>query len=440
MNFSVMAQRFRDGAATPRQHLEERLALIEATEPSVRAFVTLNIDGARSAADESGRRYKAGKPLSPIDGMSVGIKDLYETFDMPTQMGSPLFAGKGGMRDNPSVRALRAGGAIILGKTVTTEFGFFNPGATRNPRDLERTPGGSSSGSAAAVAAGFVPATVAGQVVGSLIRPSSYCGIFGLKPTLGAVNRGGATLSQSCTGVMADTLHDLWASLYQMGRAGGDAGYPGLYGGADIGGMRRPDRMMFIETKGWRNVRPAVQQQFRDFVAAVQSLGPTCMTRSDDYRIEELERRLEHAFAITDTVCAFEQQWPLEHYRERFPDKISPNLTQMLERWKNVSLAQYRDALEARDALRAAHRATDGVGDFMITLSAPDIAPKGLDSTGDPVFAVTSSVLGAPALSMPLLEIDGMPLGVQIIGPMHSDARIVQYGLWFWHQFKTGRP
>ena len=161
-------------------------------EPEIGAFVHRNEEAAREAAALSTRRWRDGKPLSRIDGMPVGIKDIVETIDMPTEMGSPLYKGWQSGRDAATVAALREAGAVIVGKTVTTEFAATYPGGTRNPWDLKRTPGGSSSGSAAGVAAGMISAGLGTQVVGSIMRPASFCGCVGFKPSLGAINRGGS--------------------------------------------------------------------------------------------------------------------------------------------------------------------------------------------------------------------------------------------------------
>src|SRR5215203_3340236 len=187
--FLLAARRFADGADTPRAFLEQCLGEFAGWQPRVGAFVTYDLAAARAAADRSTARWRAGKPLSAIDGMPVGIKDIIETFDMPTEMGSPLFAGWRSEKDAACVSALRQAGAVILGKTVTTEFAATEPRGTRNPWNLEHTPGGSSSGSAAGVASGMISAGLGTQVIGSVIRPASFCGCFGYKPTVNALNR-----------------------------------------------------------------------------------------------------------------------------------------------------------------------------------------------------------------------------------------------------------
>ncbi|MCX7379892.1 MAG: amidase, partial [Alphaproteobacteria bacterium] len=196
-----------------RALLETCIDRIAARESEIQAFTALNLDGARAAADAADVRRATGRALSPIDGMVIAVKDLIETADMPTRFGSAAFAEVPPLpRDAAPVFALRAAGAVILGKTVTTEFGIGGPGATRNPHDPSRTPGGSSSGSAAAVAAGFAPVALGTQVGGSVLRPASFCGVVGFKPTYGALNRGQLSdqFSQNCLGVLAATLEDGW--------------------------------------------------------------------------------------------------------------------------------------------------------------------------------------------------------------------------------------
>ena len=191
-SYLAAARTFASGAQTPRQFLEHSLDLFDQWEPKIGAFVCTNLPAARAAAERATARWREGRPLSPIDGMPVGIKDIIETADMPTEMGSTLFAGWRSEKDAASVRALRDAGAVVIGKTVTTEFAASEPRGTRNPFNLAHTPGGSSSGSAAAVAAGIVSAALGTQVIGSTIRPASFCGAFGFKPSVNALNREGS--------------------------------------------------------------------------------------------------------------------------------------------------------------------------------------------------------------------------------------------------------
>src|SRR5918996_3410628 len=210
LTFHDAARRFTDGNDSPRAYLERCLETIAAREPVVKALTAINETGARAAADASAARWKAGKPLSPIDGMPVAIKDLLETKDMPTEMGCAAMKGNFPKRDNAGVWALRQAGAVILAKTVTAELGGSHPGPTTNPFDPAHTPGGSSSGSAAAVGARMVPAAIGSQVAGSIIRPASYCGNWALKPSQGAINRGERqATSMSTHGMHASCAEDM---------------------------------------------------------------------------------------------------------------------------------------------------------------------------------------------------------------------------------------
>src|SRR5438874_11245108 len=269
--FSATAD-FAAGLDTPREFLERCLARLEAFEASVGAFVCHDLAAAGTAADRSAARWRAGRPLSPIDGMPLGIKDIIETADMPTGQGSPLFVGCRTGRDAASVAALREAGAVILGKVVTTEFAATEPRGTRNPWDRERTPGGSSSGSAAAVACGMVPAALGTQVVGSILRPASFCGCVGFKPSVGRINRGGSYdyFSQSCTGVLAASLEDAWfvAINISMG-TGGDPGYPGLQGPPAPPPARRPGVLALLQTAGWEVAAPEARSVFEAAVDVI---------------------------------------------------------------------------------------------------------------------------------------------------------------------------
>jgi Asp-tRNA(Asn)/Glu-tRNA(Gln) amidotransferase A subunit family amidase len=245
LSFHDAKAKFSAGTDTPRAYLERCAARIEALEPAVMAFAFLNLERARKAADESGARYKAGRALGPVDGMPVGIKDLIETYDMPTEFGSELFRAHQPMTDAASVRALRQGGAVLVGKTVTVCFGGGDPARTRNPFDTRRTPGGSSSGTAAAVAARMLPVALGTHARGSTIRPASFCGVYALKPTFGAINRQGSfsmAYSMDHLGVFAGTLSDMWTTArFIAGEAGGDPSHTGT--------LRRPRRARAAPTR-----------------------------------------------------------------------------------------------------------------------------------------------------------------------------------------------
>src|SRR6202034_463614 len=293
--FLAVAQNFSSGAQTPRQFLEQSFALLDSWEPRIGAFVCTNLPDARAAADRSTARWRAGKPLSPIDGMPVGIKDIIETVDMPTEMVSPLFAGWRSEKDAACVRALRDAGAVIIGKTVTTEFAASEPRGTRNPWNVAHTPGGSSSGSAASVVAGIVSAALGTQVISSTVRPASYCGCVGFKPTVNALNRQGSHdyQSQICTGVLGASLEDVWQVAHEIvARVGGDAGTPGLQGPDKAPAAKKPRSLAVLETAGWDVASAGAKACLEDSQARLKSAGVDIRTRHNDKKVAALEAEL----------------------------------------------------------------------------------------------------------------------------------------------------
>ena len=434
--FLAAHAQFAAGIDSPRAFLERCLQACDAWEPKIGAFVNANIAGARAAADASTQRWREGRPLSPIDGLPLGIKDIIETIDMPTEMGSPLYAGWRSERDAAAVVALREAGAVILAKTVTTEFAAREPRGTRNPWDVARTPGGSSSGSAAAVATGMVSAALGTQVIGSTIRPASFCGCYGFKPTFGALNRGGShdNLSQSCTGVLAADLADAWQVAYEIAvRAGGDPGYPGLYGPEKMPAAQKPRRLAMLETPGWQVAEPGAKQQLADAVARLNAAGIDVLTRASDKKIAAADEAIADANSVSGRINDWEGRWPLNTYRDRDIGKLSTPARERLARAEAMSLDDYRGLIDQRASTRKTYAALAAECDACITLSAPGPAPLGLASTGDASFAVPASLLGVPAISLPLFRLDGLPLGLQVMGFEHRDAAAFAAAAWIEH-------
>ena len=431
--YLAQTSRFASGAESPREFLEACLGNLDAWEPKVGAFVNLNLPAARAAADRSSERWRAGTPLSPIDGMPVGIKDIIETADMPTEMGSPLFAGWRSQKDAACVAALREAGAVIVGKTVTTEFAASEPRGTRNPWNLEHTPGGSSSGSAAAVASGMISAGLGTQVIGSTIRPASFCGCVGFKPTVGALNREGSHdyQSQSCTGILAATLEDCWQVAYEIAqRVGGDAGTPGLSGPAEVPPPAKPRRLAFVETSGWEIASDAAKSCMRDALQRLSAAGIEIRTRHDDADVAAVETELADAFTLSNRVNTWEMRWFIEGCARRDASKLSKAMLERRGQGKQMSLADYRGWLKQRAGIRALYAELAETCDACVTLSAPGAAPAGLQTTGNPQFAVPFSLLGVPALSLPVFMLDGMPLGLQVVGHANADAAAFATAAW----------
>ena len=427
MPFFSAAANFAAGNDTPREFLERCLSHVEEFEPAVGAFVCHDIVAARAAADRSAARWRDGRSLSPIDGMPLGIKDIIETADMPTEQGSPLFVGCRTGRDAASVAALREAGAVILGKVVTTEFAATEPRGTRNPWDRERTPGGSSSGSAAAVACGMVPAALGTQVVGSILRPANFCGCVGFKPSVGRINRGGSYdyFSQSCTGVLAASLEDAWLVAVSIAaRVGGDPGYPGLQGPDEPPPPRRPRTLAVLQTSGWQEAAPEARAAFAAAAARLATAGIALADRHADPVIEEVEGAIADSAQLTRTINAWEGRWPLNTYRDRDATKLSRSALERLAMAEAMTLTEYGSAIAVRQRNRETHARLAARYDAAIILAAPGAAPVGLGSTGNPVFNVPASMLGIPAVSLPLLSIEGLPLGLQIAGFVGEDASL----------------
>ena len=436
------AQKFRDGADSPRAYLERCLATIAEREPVVKALVSLNEAGARAAADASSARWKAGQPLSPIDGMPIGIKDLLETKDMPTELGCAAFKGNWPKRDNAAVWALRGAGAVILAKTVTAELGGSHPGPTTNPFDARRTPGGSSSGSAAAVAARMMPAAIGTQVGGSIIRPAAYCGNYALKPTQGGINRGERqSTSMSTHGPQAGSIEDMWQVAIEITkRAGGDRGCLGLFGPDTTPASRKPERLIVMETEGWPGLDEATKAAFAGLLERLAAQGVTILRRGDHAWIEAFEHAIGNARAICGTITSWENRWYQRGILDNFPDGMSQRAKNVLLKAEAMTPEDYRSAMLAREEAQLKHRAIAPMADAVISLSCPGPAPlwsgdepgKPLAArpTGDFVFNGPSSMLYAPVVTVPMLAVDGMPVGVQLLGQQHQDAQMTGYARW----------
>jgi Asp-tRNA(Asn)/Glu-tRNA(Gln) amidotransferase A subunit family amidase len=422
---------FADGQDSPRDYLERRLERLDAVESRLKAFVTLDVDGARRAADTSASRYRRGQPLSPIDGMPLGIKDVIDTASLPTQMGSAAFSGWMARRDAACVRALLAGGAIVLGKSVTTEFALGSPGPTTHPFDANRTPGGSSSGSAAAVAADIVPAALGTQEMGSLIRPASFCGVLGLKPSYGALHQGGVhgvAPSQSHLGVIAGSLQDMATVCAQIAcHAGGDPGYEPLRLSLPVA-AEKPARIGILHTEAWERMEGAARNEFllleRRMAEMDVQIGPAA----------DFDHAAAGALEAWAAICCWELRWPIAEYRDRFPNALGADTQRYLAIAERMTAGEYERACALRADLRKRYQALAAEYDALLLPAALGPAPLGLASTGSREFNAFSSGLGAPSITLPLLSVAGMPLGVQLIGFAGADARLLSHAAWLLQQ------
>lgn len=434
--YSSHATAFLSGRESPLALAEQALAVLDAREAELRAFVVHDAPAALAAAHRSARRWREGCPLSPLDGILLGVKDIIETHDFATGQGAPCLSPVRMGRDGATVQALRAAGAIVLGKTVTTEFAateLFTD--TRNPCDRARTPGGSSAGSAAAVGAGMVGLALGSQVVGSTLRPASYCGVVGFKPSLGALNRGGSFdhLSQSCVGLLGGALADVWIAGREIARrVGGDPGHAGLTGPDLPPPAHRPARLIVLRTAGWEVASDGAQKALAQACARLRQAGCEVIEPEDAPEVAAFDSAIAPAMEITWAIISREVVWPLGALVAQDPRHVSAPMRARLETGAAMRQHDYAQALARRAALRHAYGALlEAVGaEAVITLAATGAAPPVGGSTGNPAFNLPASLLGVPALSLPLLADGAMPLGLQVIGRIDQDARTVAIARW----------
>jgi Asp-tRNA(Asn)/Glu-tRNA(Gln) amidotransferase A subunit family amidase len=423
------AAEMRRGALACEDYAGAWLAEVAAREPQVLAFVHLDPAHVLAQARALDQRRKAGAPLGALHGLPVGIKDIIDTADYPTENGAALYAGRRPVRDATVVAKLRAAGAIIFGKTVTTEVAFRHPGATRNPHDVTRTPGGSSSGSAAAVAAGMLPLAIGSQTAGSVIRPAAFCGVVGVKPSHGLIGRGGVMLHSrklDHLGVFARSVPDAALLLDALGGNDPDDAdtrafaAPNLAAAAAQGVV--PSRLAFVRTPMWEKADPEARAALEPFVAALGA-GAQAVELPDWFR---------PAWDAHRTVMAVDMAHRHGPLVDRMPDKASAPLRAMVEEGRGLSAVRYLDALALAERMTAALAELLAGYDAIVTLPAPGIAPKGLGFTGDPVFNALWTLTGLPAVTLPLLSgEEGMPLGVQLVGPPGGDAKLLSIAQWF---------
>ena len=424
------AEAIREGELTSEELVAACLARIEECEEQIGAWEHLDEEFALRQAREADLTKREGKALGPFHGVPVGIKDIIDTAELPTENGSILHAGRRPTEDAALVSLLKNAGAVIMGKTVTTEFAVYHPGKTKNPHDPNRTPGGSSSGSAAAVASSMVPVAVGSQTNGSVIRPASFCGVCGFKPTHGTISRYGM-LPQSRpidhVGLFARSVEDvafLGDQLMVFDARDPDMRHRAAPRLLETAASEPPvaPRFAFVKTPVW-------DQADEDAQAAFEELA----TRLGGEVVEEVELPQPFHSAIEWHQIILESNLArnFETEYERGRDKLSDLLRKMMERGKTYLAVDYTRAVEKVPALNALLGETFERHDAILTPPAPGQAPLGLGATGNPVFCTIWTLCGTPAITLPLLEgADGMPIGVQLVGPKGDDARLLRTARW----------
>jgi len=419
----------REGRVTATELVGNCLKRVDELEATVQAWAFLDPNHAMQQAARADQLRKEGRAMGPLHGVPIGIKDIFDTGDMPTELGSPLWAGRMPRRDATVVARLREAGAVIMGKTVTTEYAGLQPGKTTNPHDAQRTPGGSSSGSAAAVAALMVPGAIGSQTNGSVIRPAAFCGAVGFKPTHGLISRGGALLLSRTldhVGVFARTVEDV--ALLAETLIGVDEDDPDTRPSARpplaaVAGAEPPlpPRFAFVRSPVWERAEPETREAFAELVAAMGEAVAEVELGASFTRAVEMHR----------TIMEVEMAHNLQRDYDKGGDRMSPVLRELLERGRGRKGTDYLGAVAGIPTLNDLLDPVFDEYDAIVTPAAPGEAPRGLQSTGQPIFCTLWTYLGTPALTLPLLRSSaGLPLGVQLVGRRGGDARLLRTARW----------
>jgi len=417
------------GEFSVTEYADALLSRVDAVEPTVQAWAHLDPDHVRAQAARADEARARGESSGPLFGIPVGVKDIIETADLPTEDGTVLHAARLTHRDADVVSRLRLAGGLVMGKTVTTELATYAPGKTRNPHNPAHTPGGSSSGSAAAVAAGMVPLAIGTQTNGSVIRPASFCGVYGFKPSAGLISRSGVLVQSpplDAVGVFGRTLDDV--ALLAQTLAGHDTrdalslprAVPPLLRLATADAVLAPT-LAWVATPFWARLAADAQLAFGELLEVLAGrIAPF-----------ELPATAAEAVGWHRTVMEADLAGSFDMEYERGREQLSPSLREQIERGRAVTAVAYRQALARVPVLLEGFDAVFGHYDAIVTPAALGTAPEGLASTGDPLMCTLWTFLGMPALSLPLLHgQNGLPLGVQLVGRRGDDARLLRTARW----------
>jgi Asp-tRNA(Asn)/Glu-tRNA(Gln) amidotransferase A subunit family amidase len=412
-------QALTDGTLAARAYCESRLARIRASDPRLKAWIALDEERALALAAARDAERAQGGHTGALHGVPVGVKDNFDTDDLPTEMGSPAFVGNQPGKNAELVERILAAGGYALGKTVTTEFAFMHPAETRNPWNPRHTPGGSSSGSAAAVAAGHVPVAVGTQTNGSVIRPAAFCGVVGFKPSLDSLPIQGAlpfaeTLDQ--VGVFARTVADaayFAASLAEVGTFA-----------PEIEALSRPPKIAVLPRFPWNAAEPSAARHLQMSLKRLAGAGTVlkAVALPDDF---------DEAHRVHRAIMLYEgarEHAPRQAVHRRV---MSAALNAAIDEGLAMSHDDYRGALARRAALAELALDLFEDCDALASLPAPGAAPARLDVTGDPSFCTLWTLVGFPALTLPIgLSDGGLPYGMQLAGPAGGDDRLLRVARW----------
>lgn len=410
-----IAQRMRAGTITSVRLVETCLERIEAQEPRIRAWAHLNPEEALRQAHQ----LDSVPPHGILHGVPVGVKDVIDTAKLPTLLGSMAESGRLPTEDAHCVTTLRTHGAVLLGKTTTSQYASLAPTVTRNPYNTHHTPGGSSAGSAAAVAAGMVPFSIGTQTLGSTIRPAAYCGVFGMKPSYGYLPLGGVlSVSQrlDTLGVFASCPEDLSVVIATL-----------LVGRRETEKPQAATRFRAVRTPWWDRASGLAQEAFN---AAVHLLDSQGFELSHD----QLPASAEQLPALQGLIAQFDMTNSLRPRLQEHAHDIDEVLADKMAEGASISHESYWSAVAHIDGTRPAIQALFNDGAVMVTPATMGIAPPALEGTGDSTFNRPWSVLGNPVISVPVAtdSTTGLPLSVQLIGSLGSDFGLIRAAQQLW--------
>jgi Asp-tRNA(Asn)/Glu-tRNA(Gln) amidotransferase A subunit family amidase len=407
------------GSMSSRACTEHFLARIRERDAAVQAWAALDEARALALAGECDRRFATSPERAPLHGVPIGVKDIIDTADLPTEMGTPAYAGHRPARDAAVVERAKRAGAFVLGKTVTTECAFRHPGKTRNPWHLEHTPGGSSSGSAAAVAAGFVPAAIGTQTSGSVIRPAAFCGVVGFKPTYGTIPMAGVfRLSETLDQVGVFTAGVADAALFAAQLVDGEVIPP------EVPGLDRPPRLGVLARFPWNDTEPEATLAFEATMDALRAAGAVVerIVLPDGFADASLVHR---------TIMRTEAARNLAGLQARARALLSATLNEALDEGRTIVADAYRAAIAVRAALAERTHDLFERCEAIVSPSAPGAAPRRLDTTGDPSFSTLWSLVGAPSITIPSgRSRAGLPFGLQLACDAGGDAHLLRVARW----------
>ena len=416
-------ERLRAGTLTCADYTAALMARTESLEKTLHAFAWLDRERAFSAAHAADARRAAGAKSGRLHGVPIGVKDIFVTAGIPTGMGSPAFDDYVPEKSAAMVVRAESQGAFTFGKTVTAELAYFTPGPTRNPWNPAHTPGGSSMGSAAAVAAGMLPLAFGTQTNGSVIRPAAFCGCVGFKPSEGTLATAGIqpfspTLDQP--GLFARSVEDV-ALAFAALREGPEASRTETW---PLSPLVRSPRLAAVRSPVWSQAEPAARQSFSESLARLRTAGA-------EVTEAELPAAFDKAHAVHRTIMAFEAARTLEALQSQQRAKLSAVLNRFLDEGHAIDAAAHAEALAQRQTLQAAFRPFLAGFDAIVTPPTRGEAPATLEHTGDPVFCTIWTLLGVPALSLPVgFGPQGLPLGLQIVGTLQDDAHLLRVARW----------